>query len=78
LLGYRLACFQFGPGVDNLVEYETRFHYLFPKYDYPVACTYQLPKFGATVKMDILRTPVVIIGGVPGEPVIRSTGTVFP
>ncbi len=52
------------PGVDNLVEYETRLNYLLPKYDDPVVCTYDLSKFSASVTMDILRThPVVIIGG---------------
>ena len=52
------------PGVDDLVEYETRLNYVLPRYDDPVICTYDLSKFGAHVAMDILRThPVVIIGG---------------
>src|SRR5712671_3018070 len=52
------------PGVDDLLEYETRVNYLLPKYDDPVICTYDLTKFSATVTMDILRThPVAIIGG---------------
>jgi len=56
------------PGVDDLVEYETRLNYLLPKYDDPVICTYDLSKFGASVAMDIMRThPVVIIGGVLQE-----------
>ena len=56
------------PGVDNLVEYETRLNYVLPKYDDAVVCTYDLSKFGASVTMDILRThPVVIIGGVLQE-----------
>ena len=56
------------PGVDNLVEYETRLNYVLPKYDDPVVCAYDLSKFGADVTMDILRThPVVIIGGVLQE-----------
>src|SRR5258708_1043543 len=54
------------PGVDNLVEYETRLNYVLPKYDDPVVCTYDLSKFGASVTMDILRThPVVIFRRVP-------------
>jgi len=36
------------PGVDDLVEYETRLNYVLPKYDDPVICTYDLSKFGAT------------------------------
>jgi DcmR-like sensory protein len=56
------------PGVDDLVEYETRLNYVLPKYNDPVICTYDLSKFGSSVAMDILRThPVVIIGGVLQE-----------
>src|SRR6266478_854594 len=56
------------PGVDDLVEYETRLNFVLPKYDDPVICTYDLSKFGANAVMDIMRThPVVIIGGVLQE-----------
>src|SRR5712692_456437 len=56
------------PGVDNLVEYETRLNYVLPKYDDPVVCTYDLSKFPASMVMDIMRThPVVIIGGILQE-----------
>ena len=56
------------PGVNNLVEYETRLNYLLPKYDDPVVCTYDLSKFPASLVMDIMRThPVVIIGGILQE-----------
>jgi hypothetical protein len=56
------------PGVNNLVEYETRLNFILPKYKDPVICTYDLSKFSASVTMDILRThPVVIIGGVLQE-----------
>jgi MEDS: MEthanogen/methylotroph, DcmR Sensory domain len=56
------------PGVDDLVEFETRVNYVLPKYDDPVICTYDLSKFSAGVVMDIMRThPVVIIGGVLQE-----------
>jgi len=56
------------PGVDDLLEYETRLNYVLPKYDDPVICTYDLSKFGANVAIDIMRThPVVIIGGVLQE-----------
>jgi len=56
------------PGVDDLVEYETRLNYVLPKYDDPVICTYDLSKFGSSVAMDVMRThPVVIIGGVLQE-----------
>jgi hypothetical protein len=56
------------PGVDDLLEYETRLNYVIPKYDDAVICTYDLAKFGATVVMDIMRThPVVVIGGLMQE-----------
>src|SRR5207247_7683182 len=56
------------PGVDDLVEYETRLNYVLPKYADPVICTYDLSKFSAGVVMDIMRThPVVIIGEVLQE-----------
>ncbi len=53
------------PGVEDLIEFETRVNYVVPKYDDIVICAYDLSKFGASVVMDALRThPVVIIGGV--------------
>jgi hypothetical protein len=56
------------PGVDDLVEYETRLNYMLPNYDDPVICAYDLSKFGSSVTMDIMRThPVVIIGGLLQE-----------
>jgi MEDS: MEthanogen/methylotroph, DcmR Sensory domain len=56
------------PGVDDLIEYETRVNYVIPKYEDTVICTYDLTKFGASVVMDALRThPAVIIGGLLQE-----------
>ena len=56
------------PGVDDLLEYETRLNYVLPKYDDPVICTYDLSRFNAGVAMDVMRThPAVIIGGVLQE-----------
>lgn len=56
------------PGVDGLVEYETRLNYVLPKYHARVICTYDLTKFSASVVMDVMRThPMVIIGGVLQE-----------
>jgi hypothetical protein len=53
------------PGVNDLVEYETRVNFMLPKYKDPVICAYDCTKFGAGVAMDILRThPMVILGGV--------------
>ena len=52
----------------NLFEFETRLNYVIPKYEDWVICWYNLPKFGASVMMDALRThPVVIIGGLVWE-----------
>jgi hypothetical protein len=56
------------PGVEDLLEYETRLNYVIPKYEDPVVCTYDLSKFGASAVMDALRThPVVLIGGLLQE-----------
>jgi len=56
------------PGVEDLVEYETRLNYVLPKYNDTVICAYDLSKFGAGVVMDVLRThPVVIVGGLLQE-----------
>jgi hypothetical protein len=56
------------PGVEDLIEFETRVNYVVPKYDDIVICAYDLSKFGASVVMDALRThPVVILGGLLQE-----------
>jgi hypothetical protein len=56
------------PGVNDIVEYETRLNHALPKYRDVVICTYDLAKFSANVVMDILRThPLVIVGGILQE-----------
>ena len=56
------------PGVEDLIEFETRVNYVTLKYNNIVVCTYDLSKFPASVVMDALRThPVVIIGGILQE-----------
>jgi hypothetical protein len=56
------------PGVDDLIEFETRVNDVIPKYDDTVICAYDLSKFGAGTVMYALRThPVVIIGGLMQE-----------
>jgi MEDS: MEthanogen/methylotroph, DcmR Sensory domain len=68
LLGHMEWALLDKPGVDDLLEYETRLNYMLPKYGDPVICTYDVSKFSATVAMNILRThPVVILGGVLQE-----------
>jgi MEDS: MEthanogen/methylotroph, DcmR Sensory domain len=56
------------PGIDDMIEFETRVNYVVPKYDDPVICSYDLSKFGASTVMYALRThPVVIMGGLLHE-----------
>jgi len=56
------------PGVEDIVEYETRLNHLMTKFDDVVICTYDLTRFSAAVVMDVLRThPQVIIGGILQE-----------
>jgi MEDS: MEthanogen/methylotroph, DcmR Sensory domain len=53
------------PGVNDLVEYETRLNYLLPRWQHPVICVYDSSRFGAGLALDVLRThPSVILGGV--------------
>jgi hypothetical protein len=56
------------PGVNDIVEYETRLNYFLNRYPDPVICVYDLAKFGAAAVIDIMRThPMIIIGGVLQE-----------
>jgi MEDS: MEthanogen/methylotroph, DcmR Sensory domain len=56
------------PGVDDLLEYETRLNYILPQYKDPVICTYDLARFGGNIVIDIMRThPMIIIGGIVQE-----------
>jgi len=56
------------PGVEDLVEYESRVNELLAKYGNPVICAYDVSKFPADLITDILRVhPVAIIGGLLHE-----------
>ncbi len=56
------------PGVQEIVEYETRLNEVLPNYNDVVVCTYNLTRFSAPLVMDIMRThPHVIIGGIVQE-----------
>ena len=56
------------PGVEDIVEYESRLNEVTARHDDVVVCTYDLNRFSATLVMDILRThPQVIVGGILQE-----------
>ncbi|MFT3998031.1 MAG: MEDS domain-containing protein [Asticcacaulis sp.] len=56
------------PGVDDVIEYETRLNYVLPKYHDVFVCVYDLNQHSGDVVMDILRThPMIIIAGVLQE-----------
>ena len=56
------------PGIDDMIEFETRVNYVVPKYEAAVLCSYDLSKFDASTVMHALRThPLVIIGGLLQE-----------
>lgn len=56
------------PGVEDLLEYETRLNYMLPKYHDPIICVYDLSRFCGAIVADILRThPTVLIGGILHE-----------
>jgi hypothetical protein len=56
------------PGVNDIVEYETRLNEVLPHYHDPVVCTYDLSRFDASVVMDILRTHPIIGGNLQENP----------
>ena len=56
------------PGVEDLIEFETRVNGVVTHHDHTVICAYDLSKFGASVVIHALRThPLVIIGGLLQE-----------
>jgi len=56
------------PGLEEMMEFETRVNYVVPKYDDAVICSYDLSRFAASTVMFALRThPLVIIGGLMQE-----------
>jgi len=56
------------PGVNDIIEYESRVNDTLCKYDDAVCCTYNLARFSASVVMDALRVhPMVIVGGLLQE-----------
>jgi hypothetical protein len=53
------------PGVEDIIEYESRLNMVLPNFDDPVICTYDLTRFGAATVIDIMRVhPSVLIGGI--------------
>jgi hypothetical protein len=56
------------PGVQDIIEYESRLNKVLRQFNDPVICVYDLAQFGAGTVIDILRThPMVIIGGILQE-----------
>jgi DNA-binding NarL/FixJ family response regulator len=54
--------------VNDLLEYEARVNYIWPRRRDVAICVYDLAKFGRHIVMDILRThPMVLIGGIIQE-----------
>jgi hypothetical protein len=56
------------PSADDLLEYEARFNYIWPKFNNVYVCVYDAQRFSAGIMMQMLRThPFVIIDGVMHE-----------
>jgi hypothetical protein len=56
------------PGVEDIIEYEARFNYIWPKYNDVVVCVYDITKYRPNFLMQILRThPFSIIDNVLDE-----------
>jgi hypothetical protein len=53
------------PGVLDIIEYESRFNLIWPKYQNITVCVYDATKFSAEVMMGMMRThPLVIVDSV--------------
>ena len=56
------------PGVEDLIEYESKLNYFAPKYPDVLLCVYDVTRFDAETIIDVLRThPMVMIGGLIHE-----------
>jgi len=56
------------PGVNDMVEFESRVNYTLDKYDDAICCCYDVSRFSASVIMDAMRVhPALIIGGIYQE-----------
>jgi hypothetical protein len=56
------------PGVTSIIEYESRFNLIWPKYDNITVCVYDAAKFSAELVMGMLRThPFVIVDSMAWE-----------
>jgi hypothetical protein len=53
------------PGVEDIVEYEARFNYIWPKSNNVYVCVFDAKKFSAETMMQMMRThPFAIIDGI--------------
>lgn len=63
VVGHMEWSLQDRPGVNDLIEYESRLNYVLPAFHDPVICIYDLARHSAGTIMDILRVhPMVIMG----------------
>jgi hypothetical protein len=53
------------PGVTDIIEYESRFNLIWPKYQDITVCVFDATKFSAEIMMGMMRThPLVIVNSV--------------
>jgi hypothetical protein len=56
------------PGIDRVMEYESRVNHLLNQLKQPAICIYELNRFNGSTVIDVLRThPYAIVGGVLRE-----------
>jgi hypothetical protein len=56
------------PGVDRIIEYESRVNDVLSRFEHPALCVYDVTRFDAATIVDVLRThPVVVMHGVAQE-----------
>lgn len=68
MMGYMEWALEERPGVDRLMEYESRANLLLNRLKQPAICIYDLNRFSGSTVMDVLRThPYAIVEGVLRE-----------
>jgi hypothetical protein len=68
LMGHMEWVFEERPGVERIIEYESRINHLLNRLQQPAICIYDLNRFSGSTIIDVLRThPYAIVDGVLRE-----------
>ena len=68
MMGHMEWALEDRPGVDRIIEYESRVNHLLNRLQQPAICIYDLNRFSGSSVMDIMRThPYTLVDGVLRE-----------